>query len=72
MKELGFADESKFELPLFNPPAIYESQLVTDFIFSLRVRFEHFYSMNAIEDNPYEDFQIQEFDSQEAALDYLY
>ena len=46
-------DESKWDCPLFNPPEENEAQLVKDFIFIIRCRFDSDYSMDVVTDDPY-------------------
>ena len=46
-------DESKWDCPLFNPPEGNEQQLVRDFIFLIRCRYDSDYRMDVINDDPY-------------------
>jgi len=41
------------DYPLFNPPEKNEDQLVKDFIFLIRCRFDSDYGMDVITDDPY-------------------
>ena len=46
-------DESKWDCPLFNPSKENEPQLVQDFIFIIRCRYDYDYGMDVINDDPY-------------------
>ena len=71
MKEI-VPDESKWDSPIFNPPKENEKQLVEDFIFIIRSRFDIDYGMEVINVDPYRNFEIKEFGSQEELLNHLW